>query len=63
MKSYYFTTAPNHPLGSGFWIVLASNSATAREIMFREKGIKWSHQYTDLADIHPLDNKCHGILQ
>lgn len=62
MKSFFFTTAPNHPGGSGYWEVLANNASEAREIMWREKGAQWAFQYTELEQVHKLDRKCHGVL-
>lgn len=62
MKSWFFTTASNHPLGSGYWEVRAEDRAQAREIMVREKGIKWAFQYDDVNQIHHLDQKKHGVL-
>lgn len=62
MKEFYFTTAANHPGGSGYWVVWAMNATAAREKMFTFFGPRWAFEYASLDDIHPDDRHRHGIV-
>lgn len=63
-KTFYVTTAANHPGGAGYWEVTARDREEAREVAFRNLGPKWAFDYENLEDIHPLDRaRCHGGLE
>lgn len=54
MKNYYFTFGTNHPhpisgepMHNGFVTICAPDFMTARELMFKRYGPKWSMQYDD----------------
>lgn len=63
MKPYYFTTASNHPGGSGYWEVYADNATDARVKMHHYFESKWAFQYEQLDHVHEYDRaKKHGII-
>jgi hypothetical protein len=62
-KSFFVTITSSQPHGAGYFEVKASNYTTAREATFQALGDKWSFIYNSFEDIHPLDRKCHGIIE
>lgn len=62
-KTFYVTTATNHPGGAGYWEVHARDREEARQVAFKHLGAKWAFDYERLEDIHEFDReRCHGTL-
>ena len=62
MKTYFATTASNHPKGCGYWEVKAESRGEARETVSKALDNKYSMLYDKLEKVHPLDRTRHGVI-
>jgi hypothetical protein len=63
MAEWYFTSAPDMPAGSGYWIVQARSKKAARELANRYcPDHRWSFMYRELEALHPLDRRYLGRI-
>ena len=59
---FYITVGSEHPLGSGYWEVIAPDENTARKVVAATKQT-WCSVYTEFSEMHTLDRRtCHGRL-
>jgi hypothetical protein len=63
MSEFYVTTASNHPVGAGHYVVKAADKTEARIKVTDALGNNWCFIYNKLNDVHPNDRRvCHGII-
>lgn len=56
-KKYYFTFGHGKKHFPGYTVIESDSDLHARKEMVRRFGLKWSHQYSNLEDVHILDRR------
>ncbi len=62
LNDFYFTFGSGQPNFPGYVKIKAVDKDTARKLMIKKYGTRWSVCYTSLTSLHPYDRKQIDII-